>query len=66
MATVKSILDIRRQREDNTYPLKIRIIHQSKGREFSFHISLLSSFWNAHKQQVSKSYPNYNSHVGLI
>jgi integrase len=55
MISVNLVLDTRRKKKDNTFPLKIRIIHDRKPFELSLGYSLLEKDWDQQKQRVKTS-----------
>lgn len=59
MASLKIVLDKRRQKADKTYPLIIRVTNKSKSRSIPLNTSLLSTDWDEKLQVVLKSNPNY-------
>src|SRR5688572_13386143 len=58
MATLKLILDQRRQRIDGTFPLVIRVTHQSKSRNIPLNIHLSKADWDEETLAVKKSRSN--------
>ena len=58
MATIKTVLDKRRIKEDGTYPLGVRITHQTKSTFLALQISLPLKYWDTKKQCVKSSHPN--------
>lgn len=55
----KFILDKRRIRQDNTYPLKVRIYEGAKSTERSLNIAIKESDWDDDAQVVRKGCKNY-------
>ena len=55
----KIILDKRRSRSDNTYPLKLRIYNGDKYKDKALNISIHETEWNADTQVVLKACKNH-------
>jgi integrase/recombinase XerD len=58
VVTSKVFLDERRQKADNTYPLKIRITVDRKHKEVSLSIYLLKEQWDSANNRVKPNHPN--------
>lgn len=56
--TSKVFLDLRRQKDDQTFPLKIRITSNRKHKEVPLGISILKTHWNEKTNQVKNNHPN--------
>lgn len=62
----KFILDKRRQKQDSTYPLKVRVYEGTKSKERSLNIDIKESEWDGDSQVVRKSckqHKLYNSKI---
>ncbi|MBK8143872.1 MAG: site-specific integrase [Bacteroidetes bacterium] len=57
--TTKLILDKRRQKQDGTYSLRLRIFKNSKYTEVSLGVSILEVFWDAQSQKVKNTHPHF-------
>jgi integrase/recombinase XerD len=57
--TTKVILDKRSQKQDGTYPLKIRIYKGVKYKDVSIGVSILDVFWDTSSQKVKNTHPNF-------
>jgi integrase/recombinase XerD len=60
MASVKILRDTRRMKDDGTYPIVLRLIHNRKMRDISLGYSANDDDWNEKEKQVKSSYPNSN------
>jgi integrase/recombinase XerD len=60
-AHYKFILDKRRKRDDNVYPLKMRVYDNDGNKEKSLEIYLHESDWDDKKQVIMPSDPNYKN-----
>ena len=58
MATIKTLLDIRRAKSDGTFNIIFRITHFKKVYTINSGISLKQHFWNEKKNEIDKSHPN--------
>ena len=56
--TYKIFLDRRRERKNNSYPLKMRITLNRKCKEVPLNVSLPIEAWDETKQRVKPSHPN--------
>ena len=56
--TYKIFLDQRRVKENNSYPLKLRITINRKSKEVPLNVLLPIEAWDEGKQRVKPSYPN--------
>ena len=59
MATIKIILDLRRAKEDDTYPLKIRVYQDTKYRDISLSIFLKPEDWDDPRREIKRTHPNF-------
>ncbi len=59
MASIKIVLDKRRAKTDGTYPVKLRLTHQSKTSNLSCNIYLDEKEWDLKRQEVKPSHQNY-------
>jgi len=66
MATLKLVLDQRRKRTDGTYPLVIRLSHQSKTRDLGIGIKLKPTEFNPEKQRITLDPLHDEVHKTLI
>lgn len=58
VATFKVFLDLRRQKKDKTYPLKLRINLNNRLKEVPLNIYLPASYWDQERQRIKRSHPN--------
>ena len=61
MATIKIILDTRRQREDGTYPLKLRVFQNRSNSTFTLNLFITEEQWNSQKQLVKANHSNHQT-----
>ena len=59
MATIKVSLDKRRVKDDETYPVILRITQNQKSTSISTGISVKAKDWNEVTREVRKSHPNH-------
>ena len=59
MASVKPLLDKRRKKADNTFPIVVRVTHNRHSRNISTGYSIEAKYWNEGKGAVKSS--NLNS-----
>lgn len=59
MATIKIVLDTRRQKVDGTYPLMFRIIQNRKSTNISTGVFLRAEDWEETGKVIRKTHPNY-------
>lgn len=59
MATIKIVLDMRRQKLDGTYPLMFRIIQNRKSTNISTGVFLRAEDWDEPGKAIRKTHPNY-------
>jgi site-specific recombinase XerD len=59
MATIKTILDTRRQKVDGTFNIIYRITHQKKVYTISSGIAIDKLYWNERKRNLVKAHPNH-------
>lgn len=59
MATIKIALDKRRVKDDETYPVILRITQNQKSTSISTGISVKDKEWNEATREVRKSHPNH-------
>ena len=60
VVTFKTILDERRQKNDLTYPVRIRVNVERKQREIPLHIYLQAKEWDKKNNRVKPTHPNAN------
>lgn len=58
--TCKLLLDQRRMRDDNTFPLIIRIFHERMSTSIALDISIEMKDWDEKKSEIRKSCKKYN------
>jgi len=58
LVVIKTVLDKRKIKKDDTYPISFRIYHQGKTRMISSKISIHEKFWDEKKKLVKTSHPN--------
>jgi integrase/recombinase XerD len=69
MATLKLVLDKRRSRADGTYPILLRIYHESRSLALPSKIFVLPKHWNEATESVKRThleYVHYNSKLQQI
>jgi integrase len=59
MATIKTILDTRREKADGTFNIIFRITHQKKIYTINSGISTQQLYWNDKKRHLLKAHPNH-------
>lgn len=59
MASIKVVLDKRRAKSDETYPVILRITQNQKSTSVSTGISVKEKDWNETTREVRKSHPNH-------
>jgi integrase/recombinase XerD len=59
MVTIKPYLDCRKQKQDGTYPLKIRVTSNRKSFYLPTSFSLEQKFWDQKKLRVKSNHHNY-------
>lgn len=57
MATIKTVLDKRRKKQDGTYPIIIRLTHLGKSTSITTGKSIEEKFWNGKKGRIKRSHP---------
>jgi site-specific recombinase XerD len=60
MATLKKLLDTRRQKSDGCYNIIFRIIHNRNNYSINSGVSVLGYHWNEKRNEIDKSHPNAN------
>lgn len=60
--TFKIVLDKRRPKKNNTYPLRMRVYQGGDYKSYSLGIDLRESDWDEQTQQVKPSHPTYKMH----
>ena len=60
VVTFKALLDERRQKDDGTYPLKVRVTVDRKHKEIPLTVYLRQKEWDKNNNRVKPSYPNAN------
>jgi site-specific recombinase XerD len=60
MATLKKLLDTRRQKSDGCYNIIFRIIHNRNNYSINSGVSVLGHHWNEKRNEIDKSHPNAN------
>lgn len=66
MVVINTVLDKRKIKKDETYPISFRIYHLGKTRMISSKISINEKFWDEKKKLVRASHPNseaFNLHL---
>jgi len=58
VVTFKALLDERRQKDDGTYPLKVRVTVDRKHKEIPLSIYLRQKEWDKNNNRVKPSHPN--------
>lgn len=56
--TINVVLDTRRQKQDGTFPLYLRLIHNRETRNIPLEYFCTNNDWNEKKKEVKNSYPN--------
>lgn len=56
--TINIILDSRRKKDNNTYPLKVRITIDRKYKDFPLSFFIENRFWDKKLQKVKSNYPD--------
>jgi integrase/recombinase XerD len=60
MATLKVILDERRKKGDNTYPIVIRLTHNQKSVSIPVEKSIKKELWDESRREIKKNHPLAN------
>lgn len=60
--TFKIVLDKRRAKKNNTYPLRMRVYQGREYKTYSLGIDLRETDWNEQTQQVKTSHPSHKLH----
>lgn len=60
MATLRTLLDTRRQKSDGCYNIIFRITHNRNNYSINSGVSALGHHWNDKKSEISKLHPNAN------
>jgi integrase/recombinase XerD len=60
MATLKKLLDTRRQKSDGCYNIIFRITHNRNNYSINSGVSVLGHQWNGKKSEIYKLHPNAN------
>jgi integrase/recombinase XerD len=58
MATLKTLLDTRRQKSDGCFNIIFRITHERKVYTLNSGISTTEFFWNKQRNEIAKTHPN--------
>ncbi|MDB0011787.1 site-specific integrase [Crocinitomicaceae bacterium] len=66
MATIKLVLDTRRKKSNNRYPLVFRITHRSKTCTINAGLDLYKNDWSIKTNFISKRHSNYNKYKKII
>ncbi len=64
-ATIQIILDLRRKKMDNTYPISFRIIHNRTSTTIRSGYSVEKKYWDEKKSSVKRGCKNIPDTVGL-
>jgi integrase/recombinase XerD len=60
MATLKTLLDTRRQKSDECYNIIFRITHNRNNYSINSGVAVLAHQWNDKKSEINKLHPNAN------
>jgi site-specific recombinase XerD len=60
MATLKTLLDTRRQKSDGCYNIIFRITHNRNNYSINSGVAVLAHQWNDKKSEINKLHPNAN------
>lgn len=66
MVVINTVLDKRKIKKDETYPISFRIYHLGKTRMISSKISINVKYWDEKKKLVKANHPNseaFNLHL---
>ena len=58
MASMKALLDTRRQKSDGSFNIIFRITHERKVYTLNSGISTTALYWNKHRNEIDKTHPN--------
>src|SRR5690606_4088600 len=60
MVYYKMILDERRSKPDNVYPVIVRVIHNRRNTSIATGVRVQKDYWDEQASQLMRSHPNYS------